>query len=114
MTEDRYTFDEELAWDNITRRVQLDEHNGVWTLFGVACVNRDLSSHGVTITENARQAVDVSKMANETGPGPDTSCTYFPVGITIMPQVLIGLMEQLANEPPEGRRGDDTPEGRTA
>jgi len=97
----RYTFDEDLAWDNITKRVRADEGHGSWTLFGVACVNRDLSSHGVTIAPDAATAVEVSKRANEGTP--DGLCTYFPVGISIMPDVLIAIMHQLANEPPEGR-----------
>ena len=94
-----YTFDEEKAWDNITDRIRKDEAQKTWTMFGVACVNRDLSSHGVTVAPDAATAFELAKMANAA----DRDCTYYPVGVSILPAVIVELMQQLANEPPEGR-----------
>jgi len=99
-----HVFDEDKAWENITARIRSDEAKKQWTLFGVACINPDRTSHGVTIAPNAADAFEASKEANKM-PAPDAGCVYYPVGITIMPEVLILIMEQLANEPPEGRLG---------
>ena len=98
----KYVFDPDKAWDNVTDRVKRDEQSKRWTLFGVACVNPDLSSHGVMVAPNAADAFEAAASANGMG-GSTEGCTYYPVGITIMPEVLVEIMEQLASEPPEGR-----------
>jgi hypothetical protein len=98
-----YVFDKEKAWDNLVARVRADERHQQWTLYGVACVNHDLSSHGVTVAPDAAAAFEAAVAANRGTP--DGGCTYYPVGISVMPAVVIAIMEQLANEPPEGRAG---------
>lgn len=98
-----HTFNEEQAWEFATNRVKKDEHRGAWTIFGVACIGPDHTSHGVTVTSGAGEAFEAAKDTNEITP--DGECTYYPVGITIIPEMLVALMHQLAEEPPEGRQG---------
>lgn len=97
-----HTFDEDKAWENITNRVTVDEQRGAWTIFGVACIGADGTSHGITVVADAATAFAGAKGANEVLP---TDCVYYPVGITILPGELVKMMYRLAEEPLEGREG---------